>query len=132
MGSLDATLEAWAPRVLSVLRIVAALLFLQSGLVKLFNFPVAPSFEMTPLYYAAGTIELIGSPLLLVGLFTRPVAFLLSGEMAFAYFKDHAPYSFYPFVNDGSLAILFCFVFFHLVFAGGGPWSIDRLWRKMD
>jgi len=132
MGSLKAMLEALAPRVLSILRVVVALLFLQSALVKLFNFPVAPDFEMTPLYYAAGVLELIGSPLLLVGLFTRIVAFLLSGEMAIAYFKDHAPISFYPYVNDGSLAVLYCFVFLYLVVAGGGPWSIDRLWRGRD
>jgi putative oxidoreductase len=129
MGALDAILEAWAPRMLSILRIVTALLFLQSGLVKLFSFPVAPTFEMTPLYYAAGMMELVGSPLLLLGLFTRPVAFLLSGEMALAYFMDHAPSSFYPYVNDGSLAVLFCFVFLYLFFAGGGPWSADRQWR---
>jgi putative oxidoreductase len=132
MEAFNAKLQSWAPRVLSILRIVVALLFLQSALVKLFSFPVAPSFEMTSLYYAAGMIELVGAPLLLVGLFTRPVAFLLSGEMAFAYFKEHAPYSFFPYVNDGSLAVLYCFVFFYLIFSGGGPWSVDRLWRKTD
>jgi putative oxidoreductase len=131
MKSLYANLERWRPYVLSILRIVVALLFLQHGLSKFFGFPAAGP-PLSGLIILAAIIETFGSLLLLVGLFTRLAAFVMSGEMAFAYFMAHAPKSFYPAVNGGSLAVLYCFVFLYLVFAGGGPWSIDRVVVKQD
>ncbi len=125
------TLEKWRPYVLSILRIVAALLFLQSGLDKLFGFPAAGP-PLTGLIILAALIETFGSLILLVGLFTRWAALLMSGEMAFAYFMAHAPRSFYPAVNGGNLAVLYCFVFLYFVFAGGGAWSVDRAVLKRD
>jgi putative oxidoreductase len=121
----------WAPRLLSLLRIVAALLFLTHGLQKLFGFPTAPTHPdpFTLLWFAA-VLELGGGLLLLAGLFTRPVAFLLSGQMAFAYFIAHAPRSFYPAVNGGDAAVLFCFLFLYLSAAGPGPWSLDHARRR--
>ena len=126
-------LTAWAPRVLSILRIVAALLFFMHGSQKLLGFPAtdhAP--EMFSLPWIAGLLELVGGALLLIGAFTRPVAFLLSGEMAFAYWMAHAPKSVFPALNGGDAAILYCFVFLYLAFAGAGPWSIDALWGRED
>ena len=117
----------WAPRMLSILRIMAALLFIAHGTQKLFGFP--PSERGMPplfsLYGLGGILEAFGGLLLLLGLFTRPVAFVLSGMMAVAYFMAHAPQSFYPVLNGGDAAILFCFVFFYLFTAGPGPWSVD-------
>lgn len=124
--ALNDTCAAWAPRVLSVLRIMAALLLLQHGLSKFFGFPMAMNTPaMFSLYWWAGAIEIVGGVLLLLGLFTRPVAFILAGEMAFAYFIGHAPKGFYPLTNGGEAAVLFCFVFFYISFAGPGPWSVD-------
>lgn len=119
----------WSPRLLSVLRMVAAFLFMQHGGQKLFSFPAAPQTEpaLFSLLGLAGILELFGGALLLLGLFTRPVAFLLSGQMAFAYFMVHAPRDFWPLVNKGELAALYCFLFLYLFVAGGGPWSLDRL-----
>jgi putative oxidoreductase len=117
-----------APRALSVLRIVAALILLQYGLAKLVGWPVVPMFKGLPwfsLYAIAGMFELIGGALLLLGLFTRPVAFILSGEMASAYFVDHFPRGFFPLLNHGELAVLLCFTLLYVFFAGGGPWSVD-------
>jgi len=131
MTSLYANLERWRPYVFSILRIVAALLFLQSGLSKFFGFPAAGP-PLAGLIVLAAIIETFGSLLLLVGLFTRLAAFIMSGEMAFAYFMAHAPKSFYPAVNGGNLAILYCFVFLYFVFAGAGPWSVDRIVLKQD
>lgn len=127
MADLDSLSATWAPRVLSILRIVAALLLLQHGLQKLFSFPAPPGFEveLVSLIGLAGILELVGGFLLAIGLFTQPVAFILSGEMAFAYFIGHAPQGFWPILNEGELAVLYCFVFLYLAFAGGGPWSVD-------
>jgi putative oxidoreductase len=116
----------WAPRMLSVLRIVTALIFLAHGSQKLLGFPASdfsPAAFTMP--WIAGVLELFGGALLVLGLFTRPVAFVLSGLMAAAYFIAHAPQSFYPALNGGDAAILFSFVFLYLVFAGPGPWSVD-------
>ena len=122
-------LNTWRPRVLSLLRIVTGFLYVQHGTQKMFGFP-APQhnpFELFSLLGVAGCLEVAGGILILVGLFTRPVAFLLSGEMAFAYFIAHAPRSFWPMLNGGELAVMWCFLFLYLAFAGGGQWSIDTL-----
>ena len=126
------TLTAWAPRVLSVLRIVSALIFMAHGTTKHLGFPASDYCFMgvSSLGGVAGLFELVGGALLAVGLFTRPVAFLLSGVMAAAYFIVHAPQSFFPVLNGGDAAILYCFVFFYFVFAGGGPWSVDAYRAK--
>ncbi|HEY1259825.1 MAG TPA: DoxX family protein [Stellaceae bacterium] len=122
---------AWEPRILSLLRIIAGLLFLQHGLNKIFDFPPTPNHAAYHLFTLvpglAGLLEAIGGLLIVLGLFTRPVAFLLSGEMALAYFMVHAQLGFFPLLNRGDLAVLFCFVFFYLFVAGGGVWSLDRL-----
>jgi putative oxidoreductase len=117
----------WAPRVLSILRIMAALLFLEHGTQKLLGFPPSPNPgpALLSLLGIQGVIELVGGVLLVLGLFTRPVAFILSGDMAVAYWMAHAPRSFFPVLNGGDAAILYCFVFLYLAFAGGGPWSLD-------
>jgi putative oxidoreductase len=123
----------WSPRVLSVLRIVAGLLVLQYGLAKLVGWPAVKMFENLPwlsLFGVAGMFELVGGVLLILGLFTRPVAFVMSGEMAAAYFIEHFPRGFFPVLNHGDLAIALCFIFFYLAFAGGGPWSLDAILRK--
>jgi putative oxidoreductase len=127
------TYASWQPRALSVLRIMTGLLFLQYGTAKLLKFPAVPMFKdvtLFSLYGLAGALELVGGVLMVLGLFTRPVAFILAGEMAFAYFIGHAPRGFFPILNRGDLAILFCFVFFYLSFAGAGPWSLDALRNK--
>ena len=122
-------LDVWAPRALAVLRIVTALLFLEHGTQKLFGFPppvggTGPA--MFALVWFAAVLELVGGALLLVGLFTRPVAFILAGEMAFAYFLAHAPRNVFPALNGGDAAILYCFIFLYLTVAGPGTWSVDR------
>jgi putative oxidoreductase len=128
---LAQTAAQWAPYVLSILRIVAALLFLEHGTSRLFGFPSPlPLPAFLSLYWFAGALELVGGAVLLLGICTRPVAFVLSGEMAFAYFLNHAPRSFFPILNGGDAAILYCFVFFYLTFAGAGPWSLDALCGK--
>jgi putative oxidoreductase len=121
-------LEAWSPRVLAAVRIITALLFIEHGLMKLVAFPAAVPGLPSPLpaiLVAAAVIEIVGGALIAVGLFTRIAAFICSGEMAAAYFMFHAPNSFWPAVNQGDAAILFCFVFLYLAFAGAGAWSVD-------
>ncbi len=126
-----ATIDRLAPYVLSILRIIVALLFLQHGLSKLFGFPS----PMTPpplwtMEWFSGVIEFAGGVLLTPGLLARPAAFIMSGEMAVGYFMFHAPRGFFPILNGGNLTILYCFVFLYLVFAGPGPWSLDALWQR--
>lgn len=128
-----ATLEnVWAPRFLSILRIVAALIFMAHGTQKLLGFPASPNPApaMFTLSWIAGVLELVGGALLIPGLFVRPVAFVLSGLMASAYWIAHAPRSIYPVLNGGDAAILYCFVFLFIAVAGGGAWSLDNLLRK--
>ncbi|MFO7655212.1 MAG: DoxX family protein [Candidatus Krumholzibacteriia bacterium] len=118
----------WAPYLLSILRIVVAFVFMQHGSQKLFGVPAAEArepVELLSLMGVAGILEFFGGLLLLVGLITRPVAFILSGLMAFAYFMQHAPRGFWPVVNGGEPAVLYCFVFLYLAAAGPGPWSLD-------
>lgn len=126
-------LTLWAPRVLSVLRIITALLFMEHGLMKLIHFPApqpgAPD-PLPPLLVAAAVLEVVGGGLIALGLFTRIAAFVCSGQMAVAYFMAHASQGFWPALNGGEAAILFSFVFFYLVFAGPGVWSLDAVVRK--
>jgi putative oxidoreductase len=125
---MDAFCKTWSPRLLSVLRIVTAVLFLQHGTAKFFGFPHVDAFDnmqFASLLGAAGVLEVVGGLLILIGLFTRPVAFILSGFMAVAYFMAHAPQGFYPLLNQGELAVLYCFVFLYLSVAGGGAWRAD-------
>src|SRR5258708_11645923 len=123
----------WAPRLLSILRIVTALLFMTHGIAKHFKYPPLPVFaklEPVSLLGLAGALELVGGVLLILGLFTRPVAFILSGQMAVAYFMAHAPRGFHPLVNGGESTILFCFLFLYIAAAGAGPWSLDAARKK--
>ena len=118
----------WEPRVLSIVRIIAGLMFMEHGLGKLAGFPHVPNQPETfHLLWFAGIIELVGGLLVAVGLFTRAAAFIMSGEMAVAYFMAHAPRAFYPMLNGGDAAILYCLIFFYFFVAGGGAWSLDRL-----
>lgn len=122
-------LSKYQPQLLSVLRIVAGLLFLQYGMAKLFHFPHVAMFDhIPPIIYAAATIEFVGGSLLVLGLFTRIAAFICSGEMAVAFWLGHVGRTgiFWPILNEGGLAVLFCFVFLFLAAAGPGPWSFDR------
>jgi putative oxidoreductase len=126
------TLDRLEPYVFSILRIMVGLLFMQHGLVKLFGFPTGAGFPaFLSQTWFEGCIEMIGGGLIVIGLFTRWAAFITSGEMAIGYFMVHAPKGFFPYVNGGNLAILYCFVFLYLVFAGPGPISLDALlWKK--
>lgn len=120
----------WEPRVLSILRFVAGLCFFEHGLSKLFGFPPVAMFahlRLASLIGVQGIIELVGGGLVCIGLFTRPAAFILSGDMAVAYFMAHFPKSPFPELSGGDAAILYCFIFFYLFVAGGGAWSFDRL-----
>jgi putative oxidoreductase len=117
---------SWSNKLLSVLRIVTALGFMHHGTSKLLGVPVFPMpGPLSPMLTAAGLLELVGGFLILIGLFTRPVAFLLSGMMAVAYFMVHAPKGLYPSVNGGEPAMLYCFIFLYLAAAGAGAWSVD-------
>ncbi len=127
--------RSWSPYLLGILRIIAAFLFMQVGTAKLFGFPapILPGGGTAPLASligVAGILETFGGVLLLIGLFTRPVAFVLSGEMAFAYFIAHAPQGFWPVLNQGAPAALYCFLFLYFSMAGGGPWSVDALLHR--
>ena len=134
--SIAAKWKAAAPRLLSVLRIAAASMFILFGTLKLFAFPVGmpPDGKTTANLFTeagiAGVLEVFGGGLLLLGLFTRPVAFILSGEMAVAYFQFAAPKSIWPIVNDGVTSALYCFVFLYFSAAGAGPWSLDARREK--
>jgi putative oxidoreductase len=126
MTTSDLT-HTWAPRLLSVLRIVTGLQFLEHGTQKFLSFPLRATAapELTSLLGVQGCLEIVGGVLIIVGLFTRPVAFILAGDMAVAYFMVHFAKGFFPALNGGDAAILFCFVFLYLAAAGGGVWSID-------
>jgi putative oxidoreductase len=131
--NFEALSTAWAPRLLSILRIVTALLFLTHGIAKYLKYPPVPAFaklEPLSLLGVAGILELVGGVLLILGLFSRTVAFILAGEMAVAYWMAHAPRGFHPLVNGGEGAILFCFIFLYIAAAGPGPWSIDAARKK--
>ena len=137
MDKFNKMLAAGEPMVLSIFRIMTGLLLFQYGVAKLLKFPVLPYFaNIPPLITAAGAIELVAGGLLILGLFTRPVAFILSGEMAFAYFMGHmfkgglAAPVFIPLVNGGNAAILFCFACLYLACAGGGVWGADAMMGK--
>jgi putative oxidoreductase len=133
MDKINKTFAGFEPMVLSIFRIITALLMFQFGVAKLLKFPPGTMFEkvqVLSLFGAAGTIELVFGGLLLLGLWTRPVAFILCGEMAFAYFIEHFPRNFIPLLNGGNLAIMFCFACLFLACAGGGPWSLDAIRGK--
>jgi len=130
---MEQMFSRYQPVALSLFRFITGLMLFQFGVAKILKIPAESPFakvELASLYGAAGSIELIIGGLLLLGLFTRPVAFILSGEMAFAYFISHAPKSFFPVVNGGSLAIALCFACLYLSTAGGGPISLDAMLRK--
>ena len=125
--------QTWSPRILSVLRIVAALMFMVHGTAKLFAMPHQAMFDnlqIMSLIGVQGIIEVVGGVLLLLGLFSRCTAFVLSGDMAAAYFIGHFPRSWLPFLNGGDAAVLYCFIFLYLWLAGPGPWSVDAHWRR--
>ena len=133
METIAATMAAWAPRALSVLRIITGLMIIEHGMAKLLGWPVVPAFAQLKLFSLlglAGTIELVGGALLILGLFTQPAAFIVSGEMAVAYFMVHEPRSFFPLINGGSLAIIYCFACLYLSTAGAGPWSVDAAMKR--
>ena len=125
--------KSWSPRALSVLRIIAGFLILWHGSQKLFNFPASEhAVALSGLILTAGIIELFGGILIMVGLFTRPIAFLMSGLMAAAYFMAHVPGGFLPLTNRGELAVIYSFLYLYFVFSGGGAWSLDGLIRKIS
>ena len=133
MDKFNKMLASGEPMVLSVVRFITGLLLFQYGVAKLFKFPPVPMFakvELMSLYGAAGSLELVLGALLMIGLLTRPVAFILAGEMAFAYFMGHYPKGFIPLINGGNAAILFCFACLYFFFAGGGVWSADAVMGK--
>ncbi len=125
-------LKPYTAQLLSLLRIITSLLLLQHGTTKYLNIPIGPQNNASPTTMggAAGMFELVGGIMLLLGLFTRPVAFILSGVMAVAYFYAHAPRGVFPILNGGELAVLYCFVLLYLAAAGGGAWSVDRMQKR--
>ena len=127
-------LRPWSAQLLSVLRIMTGLLLFSYGSTKYLSFPVSQYSNISPMSLAgaAGLLELIFGALLIIGLFTRPAAFILSGLNAVAYFYEHAPHSFFPLLNGGSLAVLFCFTLLYIAAAGGGAWSLDKAWRGIQ
>lgn len=132
--SIGAKWVSWSPQLLSILRIIAAFCFILSGTTKLFSFPVGMPDGITADFmsqtWIGGVLETFGGGLVLVGLFTRPVSFILSGMMAVAYWQFHAPGSFWPTVNGGVAAVIYCFVWLYISAAGAGPWSIDAMRKK--
>ena len=131
MSIFEPAPQPWPGRMLSIFRIIAALIFITTGTMKWFGYPPSPQ-PMPPFTFFSqigigGFLEVVGGFLILIGLFTRPVAFILSGMMAVAYWQFHAPTSFWPTINMGTPAILYCFFFFYLVFAGAGTWSVDAI-----
>ncbi len=135
MAKMKSLLTRAAPRLLSIMRIIIGFTFMAHGAQKLLGFPKPmPSGTVALFSFIgfAGVLELVGGGLLLLGLFTRPVAFILSGMMAVAYFTVHARNGFYPIVNGGELAVVYCFAFFYLSAAGGGPWSVDAVARRVS
>lgn len=132
MASIDATCQIWAPRLLSLMRVIVGLLFIEHGTSKFFGFPSSEetgTVELFSLIGLSSVLELVGGVLLTLGLFTRITAFILSGEMAFAYFLVHAPHSFFPLINHGEPAVIYCFIFLYMAAVGPGPWSIDAARR---
>jgi len=129
MSSTITLRDAWAPRILSIVRIMVGLLFMEHGTGKLLGFPASPTAApaLFGLLWFSGLIELVGGALVAVGLFTRIAAFIMSGEMAIGYFMVHAPRNFFPMLNQGDAAVLYCFIFLYFAVAGGGDWSLDRL-----
>jgi putative oxidoreductase len=126
--NLDAICATWAPRLLSILRIMGGLMLFEHGTAKILKFPAVPTMtnlDLSSMIGVAGFFELIGGALLVLGLFTRTVAFILAGMTAVAYFSVHAPRGFFPILNGGELAALYCFAFLYLAAAGPGPWSLD-------
>ena len=129
-AGMAARWRTWAPQLLSILRIVAAFLFFQFGSAKWFAYPAAimpggATVATGSLFWFAAVLEVFGGALLFLGLFTRPVAFILAGEMAIAYFHGHAPHGFWPVLNQGTPAVMFCFLYLYISAAGPGPWSLD-------
>jgi putative oxidoreductase len=132
MSIYDPTPSPWAGRVLSIFRIVAGLIFVSAGTMKLFGFPAnpmpgAPAIEPWSQIWIGGVLEVVGGTLVALGLLTRPIAFILSGMMAVAYFQFHAPQAFWPTSNGGVAAVMYCFFFLYLVFSGAGEWSLDAV-----
>lgn len=123
-------LRPWAPQILSLIRIIAAASFITHGLMKFLGWPAPFPGALTTPFYIAGVLEIVGGILLLIGLFSRPVAFILAGEMAVAYFLYHMPSNFFPVLNRGEAAMLFCFLFLYFAAAGPGPWSVDAAMRR--
>jgi putative oxidoreductase len=128
MSELEGRFQSYSRALLGILRIVSAFMFIQHGSAKLFHVPHVPMFDgvqLMSLLGLAGTLEVVGGSMLLIGLFTRPIALILSGEMAFAYFIAHAPHAFLPLLNGGEMAVEWCFVFLYIAAAGPGAFSVD-------
>jgi putative oxidoreductase len=131
MSIFDPAPSPWPSRMRAILRIVTGAVFITNGTMKLFNYPPlppgVPSIELMSQAGMGGLLEVVGGALFLIGLFTRPVAFVLAGEMAVAYFQFHFPQSFFPTVNQGVAAVLYCFIFLYFVAAGAGTWGVDAM-----